>query len=165
MAQEKQGKENDGINWAALGTLGLLAVAAPITAKLLMDKSKGVSKPTNTVTPKQGATSTPTPDFTPDVWYETRTKGKDYEYYAPDFSRIKHSNIPTDIYQRPSSYYSKNTGYNPTFDISYADIESPFKDNVGRNIYNTVYAKGKLEGDWWTSHIENMNKWHQGNQG
>ena len=160
MAQQEKDKES-GINWAAFGGLGLLAVAAPITAKLLMDKSKEVSKPTNTVTPKQGTTPTPTPD----IWYETRTKGRDYEYYDPSFSRIKRSNIPTDIYQRPSSYYSRNTGYNPTFDVSYADIESPFKDHVGRNIYNTVYAKGKLEGDWWASHVENMNKWHQGNQG
>lgn len=167
MAQEKQGKENDGVNWAALGTLGLLAVAAPITAKLLMDKSKGVSKPTNTVVSKQGTTPTPTPTpaFTHDVWYQTATKGSDYGYYAPDFSKIKGLNIPTNIYQPPSSHYSKYTGYNPAFDISYADVESPFKDRVGRNIYNTVYAKGKLEGDWWVSHIENMNKWHQSNQG
>ncbi len=159
MVQEKQGKENDGVNWAALGALGLLAVAAPITAKLLMDKNKEIS--TSFVTPRQPSVPSPIPD----VWYETRTKERDYEYYAPDFSRIKRSNVPTGIYQRPSSYYSKNTGYNPTFDVSYADVESPFKDHVGRNIYNTVYAKGKLEGDWWASHIENMNKWHQGNQG
>lgn len=158
MQQEKE-KQQNGINWAALGGLGLLAVAAPITVKLLMDKSKGV----NTIPPKQGTTPAPTP--TPDVWYETRTKGRDYEYYAPDFSKVKRSSIPKNVYQPSSTYYSKNSGYNPDLDISYADIESPFKDEVGRDIRNIVYAKGKLEGDWWTSHIENMNKWHQGNQG
>tara|TARA_R110002126_G_scaffold5021_6_gene26359 strand:- start:378 stop:899 length:522 start_codon:yes stop_codon:yes gene_type:complete len=168
MQQEQQKKDESNNLIPILGGLALLAAAAPITAKILSDKrnkaSNSIPNPVSQPVTPQGipntSTQPPRTYKTPDVWYQTRTKARDYEYYNTDFTKPKGYSFPYNITPFDGTSPERRVGYNSKLDISYAELMSPYKDDVGRDINHTVYAKGKLEGDWYAEHIAKINDWH-----